>query len=157
MDELDSRSLDVSVASSMTIRTLDGLLDPGGFGWEPSLYLLKHTPPSWSTAPIGSPRCSMRMVPFDALPMVGPMAGCLGSEDGTEPLVVLTFMLDGDDEIIDALTNATGIDVELVRVENSARFSIVRCKPLGRIASMSCSGSIQRTTDRIGRRSVDGA
>lgn len=23
---------------------LDGLLDPGGFGWEPSLYLLAHTP-----------------------------------------------------------------------------------------------------------------
>ena len=43
-----------------------------------------------------------------------------GSEDGTEPLVVLTYSaFDGDDEIIDAFTNATGIDVELVRVENS--------------------------------------
>ena len=90
----------------------------------------------------------MRMVPLGliVLLMVGPMAGCLGSEDGTEPLVVLTYSaFDGDDEIIDAFTNATGIDVELVRVENSARFSSVRCKPLGRIASMSCSGSIQRT------------
>ena len=65
----------------------------------------------------------MRMVPLGliVLLMVGPMAGCLGSEDGTEPLVVLTYSaFDGDDEIIDAFTNATGIDVELVRVENSA-------------------------------------